>query len=106
MDCRVAWRRRRARSSGEGFEGEDGFDGEEGLDGKEEGGGWSFGLVVVGVESVVVGSSEGEGPMALSVVFKGVLKGDLKGLERAEELERRRRLIGGGGDMSSCLALT
>ena len=103
MDWRVAWRRRRARSSGEGFEGEDGFDGEVGLGGEEVGGRWSFGLVIVGVESVVVGSCKGEGPMGLSVDFKGVLKGDLKGLERAEELERRRRLSGGVGDMVSVL---
>lgn len=41
--------------------------------------------------------------MVLLVGFKGVLKGDLKGLERAEELERRRRLSGGVGDMVSLL---
>lgn len=32
--------------------------------------------------------------------FRGVLKGDLKGLERVwEALSRRRRLLGGDGDM-------
>lgn len=56
--------------------------------------------MVVGVESVAVMSSKGEGPVEVLVAFKGVLKGDLKGLERAEELERRRRLSGGVGDMS------
>ena len=33
--------------------------------------------------------------------LRGVLKGDLKGLESAEEVSRRRRLRGGGGDMDA-----
>lgn len=35
----------------------------------------------------------------MAVGLRGVLKGDLKGLERAEELSMRRRFTGGGGDI-------
>lgn len=101
MDCREACWRRSARSSGDGFEGERNFVGEGCFGGDEIGWRWAFGLEMVGVVSVEGVWCSGDDWGSLVVALRGVLKGDLKGLERAEEESRRRRLRGGGGDIGA-----
>lgn len=88
----AAWRlacwRRRARSSGEGLEGEAGL-----------GVGNLLGGSVVGEDAGVGLWMRGDGGGGFAVGLRGVLKGDLKGLERASVLSRRRRLKGGRADI-------
>ena len=89
MAWRLACWRRRARSSGEGLEGE-----------VDLGSGDLLGSPVVGGEAGIGVWPRGDGDEGFVVGLRGVLKGDLKGLERASVLSRRRRLRDGRADMS------
>ena len=70
------------------------MEGEAGL-----GGGDSPGPTAVGGEAGIGVWLRGDGWEGFAVGLRGVLKGDLKGLERASVLSRRRRLRGGRADI-------
>ena len=89
MAWRLACWRRRGRSSEEGLEGGAGLGGGGDLDD----------LDVVGGEAGVGVWLRDDGGEVFAVGLRGVLKGDLKGLERASVLSRRRRLGGGRADI-------
>lgn len=59
-----------------------------------------LGLSVVGGEAGIGVWLRGDGEEGFAGGSRGVLKGDLKGLERASVLSRRRRLRDGRADIS------